>query len=259
MSVSEGLTGPRRAGDNPRPMRIPAVDDSLSTCEPRYRETCIQMMRSQAYRELAAAHLFGHGLQFCPDLQALRFISGHIQEETEHYGAVAKIYREHLGESIEPWVHARLAEKPIPMAESYLELAVAQWLYDRGGFWQLREYVESSWAPYREIVGQIVSQEEGHQDHGEAIAVPLIRAEKDRALAQALFDKWLRLGLLCLGRPHSEGNRYALSVGLKKRDSAECLKDYVADIAPAVAEAGLAFPPRESLGVELPLDIRWPG
>ncbi len=230
----------------------------MSFPDPRYRDTCVQMMRSQAYRELAAAQLFGHGLQYCPDLLSLRFISGHIQEETEHYGAVAKIYREHVGDSLEPWVHARLAEKPIPMASSYLELAVAQWLYDRGGFWQLREYTESSWKPYRDIIQRIVSQEEGHQDYGQSIAVPLLRAEKDRARAQALFDKWLRLGLLCLGRPNSEGNRYAIAVGLKKRDSGECLKDYVADIAPAAAEAGLRFPPRDSLGVELPADIPWP-
>jgi 1,2-phenylacetyl-CoA epoxidase catalytic subunit len=227
--------------------------------DPKYRATCVQMMRSQAYRELAAAQLFGHGLQFCPDLQALRFISGHIQEETEHYGAVAKIYREHVGESIEAWVHARLAEKPIPMASSYLELAVAQWLYDRGGFWQLREYIGSSWAPYREIINRIVSQEEGHQDYGQAIAVPLMRAEKDRGRVQALFTKWLRLGLVCLGRPGSEGNRYAISVGLKKRDSAECLKDYVADVAPAAAEAGVKFPPKASLDVQLPPDLAWPG
>lgn len=226
--------------------------------DPKYRATCAQMMRSQAYRELAAAQLFGHGLRFCPDLPSLRFISGHIQEETEHYGAVAKIYREHLGESIEPWVHARLAEKPIPMAESYLELAVAQWLYDRGGFWQLREYRESSWAPYREIITRIVNQEEGHQDYGQAIAVPLLRVEKDRARAQALFNKWFRLGLVCLGRPYSEGNRYAISVGLKKRDSADCLKDYVADVAPAAREAGLRLPPRESLDVVLPPDLNWP-
>ena len=230
----------------------------MSFDDPRYRETCVQMLRSQAYRELAAAQLFGHGLQFCPDLQSLRFIGGHIQEEVDHYGAVAKIHQEHVGESIEPWVQARLAGKPIPMASSYLELVVAQWLYDRGGFWQLREYTESSWEPYRRIVAKIVAEEEGHQDYGQAIALPLLRAERDRAKVQALFDKWLRLGLLCLGRPHSEGNKYAMSVGLKKRDSAECLKDYVADVAPAAREAGLRLPPKASLALDLPADILWP-
>lgn len=243
---------------NNRPPMKSVQDAPLSACEPRYRETVVQMMRSQAYRELAAAHLFGHGLQFCPDFASLRFIAGHIREEIEHYEAVADLYRAQTGEPIDPWVTARLAEKPIPMAGSWLELGIAQWLYDRGGFWQLREYAGSSFGPYREIIGRIVAQEEGHQDHGESIAVPLVRSEKDRAKAQSLFEKWLRLGLLCLGRPHTDGNRFAIAAGLKKRDSAECLKDYVRDIAPAVREAGLRFPPKASLGVELPADIDWP-
>lgn len=231
---------------------------SLQKADGRYRETLIQMMRSQAYRELSAAQLFGHGLQFVPDIKTLRFIVGHVREETQHYVAVADLYRKHVGESLEPWVNEKLATKPIPMAASFLELGIAQWLYDRGGFWQLREYEKSSWKPYREVVGKIVSQEEGHQDHGERIAVPLCRAEKDRAQLQMLFERWLRLGLLCMGRPYSDGNKYAIAVGLKKRDSAECMKDYVRDILPAIREAGLRLPPREKLGVEFPDDIEWP-
>jgi len=239
-------------------MTTPGGDRPLLECEPRYRDTVVQMMRSQAWRELSAVQLFGHGLQYVEDLPALRFISRHVQEETDHYVAVAGLYQKHVGESVEPWVNARLREKPIPMAGSFLELGIAQWLYDRGGFWQLREYDRSSWAPYREIVGKIVSQEEGHQEHGEQIAVPLCRNERDRDKVQGLFERWLRLGLVCMGRPHSEGNRYAIAVGLKKRDSSECMKDYVRDILPAVREAGLHLPSRESLGVELPADIDWP-
>jgi 1,2-phenylacetyl-CoA epoxidase catalytic subunit len=240
-------------------MTARAFPDDLSQCEPRFRQTVVQMLRSQAWRELSAVRLFGHGLQFVPDLQALRFIGHHVEEEVDHYTAVAELYREHAGEPVEPWVESKLARDPIPMASSYLELAVAQWLYDRGGFWQLREYTESSWEPYRRVVGGILAQEKGHQDHGEALAVPLCRAEKDRERVQRLFETWLRLGLLCLGRPHSDGNRYAIAVGLKKRDSAECLKDYVRDIAPAVRAAGLRFPARENLaGVELPSGMEWP-
>ena len=231
---------------------------SLREREPRYRETVVQMLRSQAWRELSAAQLFGHGLQFVSDLRSLKFISRHVQEETEHYAAVAELYQQHMGESIEPWVQEKLATKPIPWASSFLELGIAQWLYDRGGFWQLREYEESSWAPYREVVGKIVTQEEGHQYHGQNIAVPLIRGEKDRGKVQRLFEGWLRQGLICLGRPGSDGNKYAVSVGLKKRDSADCIKDYVKDILPAVREAGLRLPPKDRLAVDLPDDIEWP-
>ena len=238
---------------------IPTVSQQfLVDCDPRYRETVIQMLRSQAWRELSAAQLFGHGLQFVTDLRTLKFITRHIQEETDHYAAVAELYQKATGESIEPWVAAKLATRPIPWSSSFLELGIAQWLYDRGGFWQLREYEESSWAPYKEVIGRIVDQEEGHQVHGQNIAVPLIRKEKDREKVQRIFSDWLRQGLICLGRPYSEGNKYAISVGLKKRDSAECIKDYVKDILPAVREAGLTLPPRGQLGVDLPDDIEWP-
>jgi 1,2-phenylacetyl-CoA epoxidase catalytic subunit len=108
------------------------------------------------------------------------------------------------------------------------------------------------------VIGRIVDQEEGHQIHGQNIAVPLIREEKDRVRVQGLFNDWLRQGLICLGRPYSEGNQNAITVGLKKRDSAECIKDYVKDILPAVREAGLTLPPKEQLRVDLPHDIEWP-
>src|SRR5262245_64815228 len=216
------------------------VSLSLQECEPRYRDTVVQVLRSQAWRELSAAQLFGHGLQFVSDLRSLKFISRHVQEETEHYAAVAELYERHVGESVEPWVREKLATKPIPWASSFLELGIAQWLYDRGGFWQLREYEESSWAPYREVIGKIVSQEEGHQYHGQNIAVPLIRQEKDREKVQRIFEEWLHQGLICLGRPYSEGNKYAVAVGLKKRDSSERIKAYVRGILPAVREPGRA-------------------
>ena len=229
----------------------------MSEMQPEYRQMLTQMMESQAYRELAAAHMFGYGLRFVPE-KWLKFMVWHIREEAEHYEAVSKMYRKFTGEDVEPKVAERLSGKPVPFAESWVELAMAQFLYDRGGFWQLREYEESSWAPYREVIGKIVSQEEGHQVHGQNIAVPLIRQEKDRARVQGIFNEWLRQGLICLGRPGSEGNKYAVSVGLKKRDSAECIKDYMRDILPAVREAGLTLPPKERLGVELPADIDWP-
>ena len=105
------------------------------------RRVLVQLMESQAYRELAAAHMFGYGLRFVPD-KWMKFMVWHIREEAEHYDAVAQMYRRFTGEDVEPKVRERLAGKPIPFAESWIELAMAQFLFDRGGFWQLREYEE---------------------------------------------------------------------------------------------------------------------
>jgi 1,2-phenylacetyl-CoA epoxidase catalytic subunit len=218
---------------------------------PEYRQMVVQMMESQAYRELAAAHMFGYGLRFVPE-KWLKFMVWHIQEETEHYQAVAKMYRDFTGEEVEPRVRERLAGKPVPFAESWLELAMAQFLYDRGGFWQLKEYEECSFVPYRGVIQKIVKEEAGHQSLGEKIVVELCRSGEEDAGKQPLFEKWLRIGLLSFGRPGTPGNRFAIDQRLKKRDSAECMKDFVEDIRPAVDAAELHFPDPASLDMELP-------
>jgi len=228
------------------------VGVSLKDCEPRYRETVVQMLRSQAWRELSAAQLFGHGLQFVSDLRTLKFISRHVQEETDHYAAVAELYQKHVGESIEPWVTEKLATKPIPWASSFLELGIAQWLYDRGGFWQLKEYEGCSFLPYRKTIEKIIKEEKGHQALGEKIVVELTRTGQFDADKQRVFEKWLRQGLLSFGRPATDGAAYSISVGLRKRDPGAVMQDFLDDIKPAVKACGLTLPKMDKIGIVEP-------
>ncbi len=216
----------------------------------RYRQTLEQMMKSQAYRELAAARMFGYGLQYVEESRWIKFMVWHIREETEHYLAVADMYQRFTGESVEPWVNDRLRQKPIPFAQSWFELAMAQFLYDRGGFWQLQEYEVCSYPAYRDVIGKIIGEERGHQALGEKIVVELCQTGRYDDIKQPVFERWLRQGLLSFGRPGTEGNEYAISVGLKKRDSREVMQDFLADIDGAVKAAGLTLPPLAALGVE---------
>ncbi len=132
---------------------------------------------------------------------------------------------------------------------------MAQFLYDRGGFWQLKEYEECSSVPYRGVIQKIVKEEAGHQDLGEKIVVELCRSGRHDGVKQALFEKWLGIGLLSFGRPGTPGNRYAIEHGLKKRDSGECMKDFIVDIRPSVDAAGLRFPDAATLKMELPEEL----
>jgi 1,2-phenylacetyl-CoA epoxidase catalytic subunit len=110
---------------------------------------------------------------------------------------------------------------------------------------------------YREVIGKIIDEERGHQGLGEKIVVELCQDKRFDDVKQPLFERWLRLGLLSFGRPGSEGNRYAISVGLKKRDSADVMQDFINDIKPAVKQSGLKFPPPERLDMELPATLVW--
>jgi 1,2-phenylacetyl-CoA epoxidase catalytic subunit len=102
-----------------------------------------------------------------------------------------------------------------------------------------------------------VKEESGHQNLGEKIVVELCQSGRHDDAKQALFEKWLRIGLLSFGRPGTPGNRFAIEQGLKKRDSGECMKDFIEDIRPSVHSAGLRFPEPATLNMELPGDIDW--
>jgi 1,2-phenylacetyl-CoA epoxidase catalytic subunit len=224
--------------------------------DPKMVQTITQMMESQAYRELAAAQMFGYGLQYVPKLKWLKFMTWHITEEMEHYEVVVRMYKQFTGQSVEPVVNQRLAKKPIEFAQSWFELAMAQFLYDRGGFWQLREYDQCAFLPYRDIIAKILKEEAGHQGLGERIVVELCQGGQYDDVKQDYFEKWLKQGALSFGRPNTEGNKYAISVGLKKRDSGEVLQDFANDIKPAVKACGLTFPDPGKIGLEAP-GIDW--
>jgi 1,2-phenylacetyl-CoA epoxidase catalytic subunit len=225
---------------------------SKSEMDSRMIATLTQMMESQAYRELAAAQMFGYGLQFVPELKWLKFMSWHIREEMEHYEVVVRMYKDFTGDSVEGHVNARLAKKPIDFAQSWFELAMAQFLYDRGGFWQLREYEQCAYVPYREIIQKILKEEAGHQGLGERIVVEMCRSGRHDDVKQRFFDKWFKQGMLSFGRPKTEGNDYAIGVGLKKRDSGAVMQDFIDDIKPAVKACGLTFPRPADIGLEVP-------
>ena len=223
--------------------------------ETRYYDTVLQMLVGQAYREYAAAQLFGHGISVVPSLHALKSMTRHLQEEIQHYEMVATMYQTLVDQSIDPLVYARLAQQPIDFAQDWFELAMAQFLYDRGGYWQLQEYEDCSFVPYRKVVAEIVGDEAEHQALGESLVVELCLRKEYQAEKQSIFNKWLRYGLLSFGRPNSVGADYAVKMRLRKRDPHFVMQDFITDIKPVMKRAGLLFPSLKSIGIEARNDI----
>jgi hypothetical protein len=216
--------------------------------DPRYLATVERMLRGQAYRERGAAELFAAGLALVPAAGAgwSRVIARHVEEERAHYTAVAALWSRTFARparELDDWVSRRLRDRPFPALTSWLELAMVQFLFDRAGTWQLSEYVDSSFAPYRALARAIVADERGHQDAGARLVVQLCAAPgADPVAAQAAFATWLRVALLSFGRPGGPGNTYAIAAGLKRRDSAAIARDFLADIAPTARAANLTLP-----------------
>jgi 1,2-phenylacetyl-CoA epoxidase catalytic subunit len=222
---------------------------------PRAIELLARLLRSQAYRELGAARLFEDGARFAPDEAAARELAGHAAEERAHLEAVLAVWAGLTGrppEALRAESAARLAERPLPAPTGWIDLAMARFLYDRAGFWQLREYEACAYAPYRALVREIIAEEHEHQEAGAAAVVALSVSAAGPAEAQAAFTRWLRPALLSFGRPGSPASAEAIAFGLKRRDPAAVLADFVADVGPTVRAAGLRFPTGEALGLTLP-------
>jgi rubrerythrin len=232
--------------------------------DPRYLATVDRLLRSQAYRERGAAQLFEAGLALVPagDSRWQRVIARHVQEERTHYARVAAVWSQAMEQPVselDRWVSYRLRDQPWPLLKSWLELAMAQFLFDRAGYWQLSEYVDSTFVPYRALAREIIADERRHQETGAQLIIELCGVPgADRVAAQATFALWLRVALLSFGRPGGEGNRYAIAAGLKRRDSAEVMRDFVDDVRPNVHAAGLEFPAPETLNLSLPSEFSGP-
>ena len=214
----------------------------------RYFDALTQMLRSQAYRELAAATAFAEALKLVPTLAFKKKISQHVEEELEHYEECCKLYAEIGAGDLDPICSARVRDPAtIPTIESFLELGVAQFLFDRASAFQLREYENSSFDPYCAIIGKILEEEEGHESFGAEVMIEHCKRPENLPEAQRCFEKWLAVSLRSFGRPGTEGNRYAISVGLKTRDSSAVAQEYLDTLKSVMRLCGLTFPSRERL------------
>ena len=213
-----------------------------------YFDTLVRMLRSQGYRELAAATVFAEALKIIPTVEFKKKVLQHVNEEMEHFEVCCDLFNEIGAGNLDEICSRLLRERqPIPPIQSFLELGVAQFLYDRASAYQLREYENSSFDPYCRVVGKILEEEEGHESFGAEIMVERSRDPEQRTRIQEHFNKWLAVSLKSFGRPGTHGNRYAVSVGLKTRDSAAVAQEYLDSLKTVMRIAGLTFPSREEL------------
>jgi ring-1,2-phenylacetyl-CoA epoxidase subunit PaaA len=221
--------------------------------DPEYRRMVMQLLESQGVREFMAANIFGDALKYIPTLRLKQLLARQVVEELEHYEETIRLYRD-LGGNLEAVVEEKVKKYGgVPYVKSWFELAVCQFLYDRAGEFHLAEYRNCSYIPYAQIVGKILAEEAEHEGFGERVMVEACQNPQYRQQVQQLFNKWLSFSLTSFGRPGTPGNRYAIAVGLKTRDSGEVMQDFINDIKPGMVKCGLAFPP--DLGVETPADL----
>ena len=225
--------------------------------QPPDERTAITMslVESVGVRALGTAHSFAAAIRLAPNLASKKALVEYVWEELRRFESASDLYVELApGADLHAAVHERLAEVPVP--ESWLEVTVVQFHYDRAGVLQLREIAESSDARVAKLAGKILEGERMHAFLGGEGGIALrnmLLGDPDRApAAQTFFDRWLARSLRSFGRPGTPRSRRAIELGLRRRDSAEVVRDYVAELDPTVKACGLRLPSRENMGLELP-------
>ena len=81
----------------------------------RYYDLLVQLIRSQGYRELAAATVFAEALHLVPTIRFKRKVVQHIQEEMEHFEVCCDLHDSLAAGDLDAYCTEKLqAERPIP-------------------------------------------------------------------------------------------------------------------------------------------------
>lgn len=210
------------------------------------------VLEGLGYRELSAAFLFGAGLRLAPTLDDKLVLGDQANEELAHFEAVAATYSEAgLGDLLRV-VEARAAALPSPA--SWVELVLAEVLFDRASCMQLAGHQVARYAPYAELVTKIAQEEDRHLAACEATLREAYAARpQDFAGAQEHVTRWLRLSLEAFGRGLFE-RREGSALGLPA-DVGRVVASYLEAVRAILAEVGLRLPTRAELSLDLPGDL----
>ena len=74
-----------------QPASHPLTIRTREEMSPEYFETVSKMLRSQAYRELAAAVVFAEALSLVPTVEFKRHVVHTVEEEMEHYAICVRL------------------------------------------------------------------------------------------------------------------------------------------------------------------------
>ena len=228
-----------------------------------YYHALVDLLSRQFVREVENCAVFGRAVQYAPTWTEKARLAGLAHEEAEHAQAVGPVL-EGLGvdlTELERRWHLTGAFYGFPEeATDWTEIVVYCSLIDRTGRIHVEALGGSSYLPYAATSEKIIREEQGHEAYGEAELVRLCRDPAVRARVEALVAKWLPRCIRLLGRPGSPLNRFCLEVGLKNRDSADEIKEFVGYVQGITARCAVRFPSRAALvaqEIELPEDLVW--
>jgi 1,2-phenylacetyl-CoA epoxidase catalytic subunit len=234
-------------------------DDAMS---PEYRKMLFGLMKKQIATEVLTADIYGNAIKLAPTLKDKTLIAEFAHEEAVHGALVADLLAE-FGEDPEAILRERInlavySEDKDVAGEfgNWVEVVVFNFLGDRAGTYQLREYDDTSYVPWARVMKQVLGDEDTHVATGEEQIAALCRDPAARQRAQALVDKWFPRMIPVFGNPTNPRDRYCREVGLKTKGAGQVQYEYVKSLVEPMKRAGLGFPDLSHSRLELVPEVK---
>lgn len=143
-----------------------------------------------------------------------------------------------------------LANEDIPVTQyafhmkfpTWTELAAVNFLTDRVGMYQAREWVGSSYVVLGKVAPMVVKDELGHTTMGYDRLERICATAPGREEAQKAINKWYPAALDMFGRSESHRAQEYIKWGLKKQPNGVLRQQFIADVEPLIAKLGLDPP-----------------
>jgi len=209
-----------------------------------------KILVGQAYRQMMAANIRGHGLKFLerPEgrlllVEDLEHILGQARRVQELYSAIG-------GGEVRREAAAKMDRIPYP--SSRLELAAFLAAFDTAEAVAMEGYVESKSDEFAELARENLEHERKVTVRSQEFFRTFANDRGQHPHAQQMFDRWLVIALLALGRPGTHGDRRAVELGLRSRSCADSVRTYLERIGGFMKACSLEMPDLAAAGVELP-------
>ncbi len=206
-----------------------------------------------AYRQLMAANIRGHGLKFVPDLEEKIPLARDLEHSLTILHEVERLYSELGGTELALAVRSPMERIPYPTTR--LELAVCLALCDRAEQVVAEGYVGSVSSSLGAIARSLLAMDRTSTKRGEELFVEFCKEAGNRPAAQQMFNRWLTITLLALGRPGTPGDARSIALKLRTKRCADSVREYLDELKPLMEACRLQLPSAAALGVELPSNL----
>jgi hypothetical protein len=206
-----------------------------------------------AYRQLMAANIRGHGLKFVAEIEEKLPLVHDLDHSLRILHDVERLYASIGGSDLSLAVRSLMERIPYPT--SRLELAVCLVLCDRTERVVAEGYVESASKSLAAIARSLLGMDRASTKQGEALFVDFCKEPGNRPAAQQMFNRWLSITLLALGRPGTTGDKRSVALKLRTKHVADSVREYIDGLKPLMESCHLQLPPQSTLGVDLPANV----